>query len=767
MHRAVPHSVSMSRRFVSTFARLAIIAIVQLLVLPHASVLATEPPLVVQQASTSSGSRHACAIFNGAAKCWGYNVNGQLGNGSYLDSAQPITVYGLQSGVTAVAVGGYHTCAIVNGGVKCWGKNADGEVGNGSLDDSPVPAAVQGLGSGVIAIAAGLNHTCAIVTGGSVRCWGWNSDGQLGNNSTNSTGTGAPVSVINVASGATALAAGGYHTCAIVGGNVKCWGYNHEGELDNGSVVSSPVAVVAASLSGVTAISAGLNFNCAIVGGGGVRCWGWNIAGQLGDGTLTSTNAGPPVGVSGISTGATSIAAGGYHACAVVGGAAKCWGYNFFGQLGNSSLIGSAVPVSVTGLSSSVTSIIASLSNTCGQMVFGSNSELKCWGINLDGELGLDDRLYQAVPVPVPAIASGATALAHGSTALHSCAIVNGGAQCWGDNENGELGDGSLIDNSTPAPVSGLTSGVTAITTGVYHSCAVVIGAAKCWGLNTYGQLGNASGTSSSTPVQVSGLTSGVTDISASYWHTCAIVGGTVKCWGQNVNGELGDGSIAVSPVPQTVTGISTAIAIASGAEHTCAILQGGTIKCWGYNAYGQLGNGTTVSTLANPPVTVSGIASGATAIVGGGYHTCAIVNGGVKCWGNGLGGQLGNGGYAHSATPVAVTGLSTGVGTFAAGGGFTCATVGGTVSCWGEFYTLTGTGGIAIHPAPVPIPSLGNVSALGSGYSSACVIVAGAVKCEGTDNFGQLGDGRILFLDAPAFVVVGDHIFSDGFEGN
>jgi len=446
--------------------------------------------------SIVAGGYHFCAIVNGGAQCWGYSYNGQLGDGLFKDSTSPVLVEGLQSGVTAISAGGYHTCAIVNGGVKCWGRNPDGQLGDGTTSDSGVPVPVQGLGSGVIAISAGEYHTCAIVTGGSVRCWGWNSNGQLGNNSVNPTGTGAPVTVSNIASGATALAAGGYHTCALVSGGVQCWGYNGYGELDDGSETDRYIPVAAGGLaSGVTAISAGLLHSCALVTGGTIHCWGGNDNGQLGNGTITLTGTNPPVTVSNIASGATAISAGGYLTCAVVSGAAKCWGSNYYGELGDGTLSEHHVPATVNGLSANVVGIAAAALTACARTSVAGVSQTQCWGDNVDGQVGQGDALFRYVPAAVPAITSGATALAQGAQGQHTCAIVGGAAKCWGDNQYGELGDNTYLLRPTPISVSGLSSGVTAIATGYLHTCAVVSGAAKCWGDNYYGMIGDGTNT--------------------------------------------------------------------------------------------------------------------------------------------------------------------------------------------------------------------------------------------------------------------------------
>ena len=356
--------------------------------------------------------------------------------------------------------------------------------------------------------------------------------------------------------------------------------------------------------SGVTAISAGYRHTCALKTNGGVKCWGSNDWGQLGDGTTTQRNT--PVDVSGLTSGVTAISAGYRHTCALkTNGGVKCWGSNDWGQLGDGTTTQRNTPVDVSGLTSGVTAISADHVHTCASMTSGG---MKCWGNNSKGELGDGTTTQRDTPVDVSGLISGVTTISAGG--YHTCALMtSGGVKCWGSNDWGQLGDGTTTQRNTPVDVSGLTNGVAVIAASGAYTCALTaLGGVKCWGVNYDGELGDGTTTNHTTPVDVSGLTSGVTAITANSLHTCALLAsGGVKCWGMNSSGELGDGTTTNRTTPVDVSGLTSGVsAIGAGYNHTCAAMATGGVKCWGNNSSGQLGDGTT--TRRTTPVDVVGL---------------------------------------------------------------------------------------------------------------------------------------------------------------
>lgn len=336
----------------------------------------------------SSGDNHTCAITSeGGVVCWGNNDSGELGNGTTQDSSIPVTVVGLEEDIIEISAGGGHTCALTaSGGVKCWGANNAGQLGDGTQINRLEPVGVIGLSQGVTAISVGAWHSCALLANGGVKCWGGNSDGQLGDGTWVVFRT-SPVYVYNLTSGISAISAGGVHTCALtISGGGKCWGYGGAGELGDGTGNGSnkPVNVLGLS-SGICSIRAGGSHSCAITISGGLKCWGFNQYGQVGNGT-TTTNVLSPENVVGLSSGISSVSLDGYHTCALTSlGGVKCWGSNPSGELGDGTIISRITPIDVLGMSSGVSLVDAGGGHTCA---LTSSGWIKCWGRNNLGQLG-------------------------------------------------------------------------------------------------------------------------------------------------------------------------------------------------------------------------------------------------------------------------------------------------------------------------------------------------------------------------------------------
>ena len=563
----------------------------------------------------SAGDAHTCGLtVDGAAYCWGSNRYGQLGDGSGNDHATPVPVPG---GLVfrAISAGGSHTCGVTTtGAAYCWGENESGQVGIGNSDYSNwTVRRPQMVVGGLVfrSIRAGGSHTCGLTTAGATYCWGDNRYGQLGDG-TGSMKRASPTAVAgNVAF--QAIASGYEHTCGLAsGGAMYCWGDNASGQLGDGVEFgphSSPVAT-AGNLA-FQSVSAATEHTCGLTTGGGAYCWGTGRSAELGDSTLGSLRNSPVAVSGGLSF--ERVSAGPDHTCAVTaGGAAFCWGATDYHLMYDSSLVSSfsMVPAAVSG-GLVFRAISAGGTHSCGLTAGGAAF---CWGRDYYGQLGDGTSGRTAFANSPVAVSGGLVFQAISAGGTHTCGLTSdGAAYCWGDNTYGQLGDSTTTRHTSPVPVQGglVFQSITAgsdLTFGI-----TVDGAAYCWGSNRYGQLGDASG-GHTTPVLVAGGLA-FRAISVGGSHTCGVTTtGAAYCWGSNESGQVGTGTSGNTVVrnPVAVSGGLVLTAISAGSSHTCGLTVSGASYCWGNNFRYQLGDGTGFST--SPVAVTGGMAFSATA---------------------------------------------------------------------------------------------------------------------------------------------------------
>jgi alpha-tubulin suppressor-like RCC1 family protein len=345
----------------------------------------------------------------------------------------------------------------------------------------------------------------------------------------------------------------------------------------------------------------------------------------------------------------------------------------------------------------------------------------------------------------------------------HTCALSDGSAYCWGNNVQGQLGQGDadLEPHGTPQPVKNFDGIVDLSSSGGASSCATTANLVACWGNNDFGQIGSGTvGGAIVTPAGVQGLTPPLDRISVGAHHTCALKGGRVLCWGSNRDGQLGDGrggDGVLSSRPVEVEEVDRATVIAAGGDHTCALSSHGMPSCWGGNLFGQLGTSNT-GECQHPLLTipcsitavpVDGLEERATRLASGNQFTCALIESrSVACWGNNDSGQLGRltaetcAGAPCGRSPDLVQGLD-GIMDLAVGNRHACAVDSdGAAWCWGD-NTLgqLGDPDAASGPAPVRILLDFPASGLAVGGDHSCAVAtSGVIACWGNNNFGQLG---------------------------
>ena len=682
-------------------------------------------------ALSSGGSFHCALLRSGLVKCWGSNSWGQLGQGDRdgrgdepNEMGDALFAIDLGEGLTATAIasGRNHSCAILhNNAVKCWGYNAFGELGQGKSGAQGVTAGQMGnalaevdLGTNltVIALALGNHHSCALFEVGTVKCWGRNREGQLGQGDDIKRGgqleeMGDALAFIDLGTGLTAvaIAAKEDQTCALLSdGSVKCWGENLRGSLglgDSNNRGDEPNEMgdhLARINLGDGHTAQAISGGCARLGDDSLKCWGDNEFGQLGQGDTEVRGDGvvDMATLAAIELGSDrtvlSIAEGRSHTCALLNtDQVACWGLGAYLGLGKGFLIrgdnegemGSALPY--LDLGADIEQLSVGGNFICARLSAGV---VKCWGDNDVGQLGRGNavtrtnypgELYELTPIeldPTHKVVKVA------SSDGHSCVLLDKGlVKCWGSNDYGQLGLGhseNWGDNveemgSFLSSIDfGLELAVEDIAVGPEHNCALFEGGrVKCWGNGWDGALGLGATDNRGDELGEMGMNLPLIDlgegsadaISVGYLFSCVLLtNGQVKCWGNNTHGQLGQGHANdIYDVGDALFSIElgaerTATQLANGDDHSCALLDNSTVKCWGNNDLGQLGLGDTEHRGDDPgemgddlPTVDLGRGRTAIAIAAGGYGTCAILDDTtLKCWGENYLGSLGQGDPNH-----------------------------------------------------------------------------------------------------------------------
>lgn len=686
----------------------------------------------------------SCARYrSGGVACWGTSTAFGAGT-SATTQALPVSVAGVSDAAELSAGNGFFCVRRASGVVACWGHNESGQLGDGSsVSFRATPAAVMGVANAV-EIAAGDNGACARLTDGTVRCWGSNSFGEVGDGSVSAT-VRVPVEVMGVRD-AVEVTHGWLHACVrLRSGAVQCWGANASGQLgDNsqGAPRRTPVTVV--GLADAEEITAGTSHTCARRRTGAIVCWGSNGSGELGTGTR-GTNSTVPTEVAGVTDMAQLVASYSYTCARSVSGAVFCWGLNDAGQCGTEIRADEhLLPAPVSEITDAV-EITAGTRSACARLRSG---RIRCWGDNNAGQHGYGF-VGPARPRPVT-VFDLADVTQISTRSGHGCARRSGGTvSCWGRNGSGAVGD-DRIDRSFARPVEVLgLRDVEEVSVGGAHTCARLLsGSVVCWGSNGRKQLGTSELIpQSSTPRSVDGLTN-VVEISAGSTHTCARdASGAVWCWGENSVGQLGAGTTGADRALATrVVGLDDAVELASGTAFSCARRAGGGVSCWGEVSFGGLGDGTNAR--RSSPVAVDGLTD-AVSLTAGSSHACARRRSGeLACWGSNLHRQLGDGSSESSQlSPVSVVG-GRDVIAVSAGSLHTCALrPNATVACWGR--NSSGEAGAVplmdMAPLPAPVAGVADVTALSAGNACACALRRDrTIACWGNNSFGRLGAGTV-----------------------
>lgn len=698
---------------------------------------AKEVPVIVDSgvAYTDIGvaTDAACGVTTGGAlKCWGPNTSGGAANGSTNPQATPFTVGAGFASVSMTSPSGFGGCAIkTDFSLYCWGTNLHGRIGNGNTTIQTSPVLID-AGTGYSYVKTAQNFTCGITTLGALKCWGINSAGQVGD--TTMTANRQSPTLVDAGTQYSKVSFNGLSTCGITTtGVLKCWGTNGQGQLANGGTADNATPAE---------VDTGVNYSqievsstvCGRTTTNVVKCWGANTSGTVGDGT-TINRTSPVV----IDAGTTYSLIQVSHSALVCGivavtGFVKCWG----SAVGNEAVLNSTTPLLISsnevfsklGYSMDVFHAISTSGDVFLWGDYGNRPRAFGQGFNYTPKLmDPEARFTELTPRCRIDISGGLWCLGASESSLSSntytridptetyskvstylsnaCGLTTSGkVKCWGDNLNGEVGNGTKVEQKTPYEVdAGFTH--KAVAVGRLSSCLIrTSGALYCWGSpSTYHSVGNGSTSDTLTPVPIDSGTS-YDSVSLDY-HGCAITTtGVLKCWGYNQRGQVGNSSTTTQPTPTVINAGTSYLEVKAIDRHTCGITSTNALHCWGRNTNDEVGDGSGINRTA--PVVVDSGVSYKHIGTGKYLHTCAITTGNVtKCWGSAGRGALGANTNSNP-TPVAIAADPT-LKHLTTGSEMSCGlNASGYLYCWGGAYFLSEYGlGFNSYSPVIRIPGL------------------------------------------------------------
>ena len=693
---------------------------------------------------------------DGSVWMWGLASSGQLGDNTITNRSSPVSVVGAHS-FTTVAGGQNNGLGLksADGSAWAWGLGTSGQPGDNTATSKSSPVSVVGAHSFSV-ISGGANSSLALkANDGSAWAWGTSASGQVGDNTI--TNRSSPVSVVGAHS-FSAISGGNAYSLALKSdnGSAWAWGLASSGQLGDNTITnrSSPVSVIGAH--SFTAISTENSASLALKGGdGSAWAWGLGTSGQPGDNTATSKSS--PVSVVGAHS-FSVISGGGNYGLALKSdnGSAWAWGNNSIGQLGDNTGANRSSPVSVVG-AHSFSKISTGSSNS---YALKSDGSVWAWGTRLSGAIGNNESDLVASPVSVVG-AHSFNAISGGTSFSLALKSNDGSIWTWGLGNNGQLGDNTIANKSSPVSVVGAHS-FSAISAGSQSAFSLALksndGSTWAWGLGGGGRLGDNTVANKSSPVSVVGAHS-FNIIVAGTSHSLAVKSsdGSAWAWGFGTSGQLGDNTILSKSSPISVVGAHSFSSISAGNTFLVALKgNDGSIWAWGLASSGQLGDNTITN--RSSPVSVVG-AHSFSSISAGIAHNLALKgnDGSAWAWGNGGSGRLGDNAAANRSSPVSVVGAHS-FSSISAGNLYTLGLKGNDGSAWAWGNGGSGQlGDNTLTNKSSPISVVGAHSFIqvrAADIDSYGLKADGSVWSWGARTSGALGDNTSEFLASPVQVV-------------